>query len=244
MERRLEYEKGPTTDAETEATSETTGEADGAGSRPSLGSELRALPWRAGALFGLGAFLINYAVALQAMVATSGLHGGADGGPGAWTGAGLVMLSSHGASIQGSNDSVPLEIALSLNSATHFSHFVPLVTLVAAGYGLIRYVDRETVRDAATGALTIVPTYLVAMVALSRVARYAPDSPDGGPITEGQDLAMTFAASTVDVVLLAGTVVPATLVLAGGLLAVWPRPLDRLLGEPTDGSAPEAAPRE
>ncbi|WP_255169449.1 hypothetical protein [Natrononativus amylolyticus] len=233
MERQLEYEKGPQTDDEPTAASATDGRDDA----PANGlRSVRGLPWRAGLLFGLGSFLLTYGVTLQAVAATASLYGTGEGGPGAWVSAGLVTLSNHGVSIAGDVTTeggapLPLEISTALSSSTYVSHFVPLLALAAAGYGLVRYTERTTVRGAVGAAVTIVPSYLAGMVALAVLTRYTYDPAETAGMTGGGDEVVTFAAPLGETVLLAGLVVPTTLAVVGGLLAIWPRPLDRLLGE-------------
>lgn len=233
MERELEYEKGPFPDGDADDRETTTDRPD----RPTSGLRaIRALPWRVGLLFGLGTFLVNYAVTLRTVAAVGGLYGQDGSGPSEWVVAGFILLSNHGATIRGEVEGLPLEVALTFSGATSLSHSVPLVTLVAAGYGLVRYADLETVREAAAGALTIVPSYLVSMLALAWLARYTYDPNEHRGGVNAPEEVTTFAASLPEAALLAGVLVPATFVLAGGLLAIWPRPLDRLLGE----TAPDA----
>ncbi|WP_254521669.1 hypothetical protein [Natrinema caseinilyticum] len=178
-ERRFEYEKGPRLEDERE-TDESDSEAvgdDGSDDGPHRERhQLVVRPWKAGAVAGVGAFTVVFAVLYQlagAMVA-GGAFGGSQDRPSRWVMTGLITLGNHGVTIEHGGETIRGGFGYVRGLTSHVGALVPIAVLLAAGYLLVRYVRLETRREAGLAIGSLIGSYIILVTGLSTIARWTP----------------------------------------------------------------------
>lgn len=213
-------ERAPSTESpsDREPTAERTATAKGAGTD---------LPLKQGGIFGAGAFLLSYLGTL--MVVYGALSAGgvvADNTASAWQISGMALLSSLGVTVRAGEDPTSLLTASGL-SANHVILLiaVPVITvgtaaaLTAAGYGLVRYTDTDTLAGSVKTSLLLVPGWLVLTLVMAVLSSW--ESSAG----------TSYSVATGEAFLFAGLLFPALFGLVGGLLARWPEPVDEAMAK-------------
>ncbi|MFU8867992.1 hypothetical protein [Natronococcus sp.] len=231
-ERRLEYDKGPSLDDESPEADPDDG--NGGDDDPERSVErgrrptVEAPPWAVGAASGLGAFAAVFLVSYQlagSMFGT-GLFAQVENEPSRWVISSFTMLGSHGATIVEGEEAARGLYAPTGMFASHVSALVPLVVLGLVGYLLVRYVRLETPRCAGIFVGTLTASYVVPLVALGSVTRWAPEErdPAAGEVG-GQPEALSIAVDASMV--LSTTLSVALFVSLGAAVAALPRLLER-----------------
>ncbi len=237
MDRQLEYDKGPAVDEQETAT-----DSDDAAPRDDASSgnggdsgheelglvESARRSGKAGLGFGVGSFVVVYALSYQLAAAmfSGGMFAGAEDQPSRWIVAGLTMLGSHGAQIIEGEESVQMAFSVYGSLTSHVSAFVPVLVLSLAGFLLVRYLRtsrfEETVRNSAIAGSVFVSSYVLLAVALAEVATWAPEEAEtagGGTAGTGEESdAIAVAVDSSMVLTTTGTVV--AFLVVGGLVAV------------------------
>jgi hypothetical protein len=244
-ERRLEYDKGPSLEDESQGSDRRDGPDDGdddpdrsieRGRRPPV----EAPPWAVGAASGLGAFAAVFLVSYQlaGSLFGTGLFAQVENEPSRWVVSSFTMLGSHGAVIVEGEEAARGLYAPMGMFASHVTALVPLLVLGLVGYLLARYVRLETARSAGVLVGTLTATYVVPLVALGTVTRWAPEESDPGAGEVGSEPGMLSVAVDVSMVL-STTLSIALFVSLGAAVAALPRLLERAPIETTteDGSA-------
>lgn len=220
-ERRFEYDKGPDLeDEEPAAENDTDGDGSDPVDAPPRGrTQLPVPPWKAGAVSGASAFAVVFAVTYQLVGAmfAGGLFGGAEDQPSRWVTTGLVMLGSHGATIEHGEETIRGAFGFVRGLTSHVSALVPIVVLVVAGYLLVRSVRLETRQDAGLALGSLIACYIVPTAALAALARWTPEtSPNSAQ--EAETIAIATDLSLI--VAIGGTTI--TFVAIGAAIAAVP----------------------
>lgn len=219
--RRFEYEKGP--DLEDEPVpeeSDTGGDESGSNDGRDGRRRLTVSPWKAGALTGVSAFAVVFAVTYQLVGAmyAGGLFAGVGDKPSRLTATGLTILGSHGATIDHGDETIRGAFGAFRGLTTHVSALVPVVVLLGAAFLLVRYVRLETHREAGRTLGSLVLCYVGSTAGLVTVARWTAEGGSGGP-REPKTIAV--AADPSLLVAIGGTAL--TFVAIGAAVAALPR---------------------
>lgn len=181
------------------------------------------LPLKEGAVFGAAAFLLSYAVTWAMTVTTFAANAVDTSGdvPGTLTVAGWSLLANLGSSIEMDGEAVSIGRELGAANPAGYSTMIVLtfLVIVAAGFALARYDGADDLESAAKSAVLIVPGYLVLALLFAVATSWESDAN------------IEFAVATGDAVLYSGILFPALFGLIGGLLAVWPAPVDRVMAQ-------------
>ncbi|WP_247003385.1 hypothetical protein [Halosolutus gelatinilyticus] len=235
--RRLEYDKGPRLDSETEDRGDDGSAPDERDESSDDGRYLTAVPpWAAGLVSGTSAFAIVFAVTYQivsAMDATGALSGPEEG-PSRMVLTGFVNLAGHGAVIEANGEPVRMAFSgrISGGLTSHLTPLIPIVALLAAAYLLVRHVPLETRRDVGLALGATVTSYVVLTVGLATTAEWTPeDRPEAETIAVAVDAATVMAVARTAIVFVA----------IGAALAALPRILKLESTDSDEGSADEPA---
>lgn len=177
------------------------------------------LPLYEGAIFGAGAFVVGYLTMLMLVLSRLSATGTEleSQDPGSWKVAIWMFLGHQGVGLEADGEVVPIAEVGQLG-ANSILYFVPLVALVAAGYGIVKYVDGDSLEDNLKAAALIAPGYLVLSLVFALLAGH-----------EYTDAEISVSLVTADAILYAGVLYPVVFGMIGALLASWPRPVDRIL---------------
>lgn len=190
------------------------------------------LPFAEGAVFGAGAFLVNYLVAYATTASAMAAKGAAPiDAPGTWKVAAWSLLSTLGVGLERAGErTTPAEVAVLVETRLEggmavvepsaVAYLLPLVVLGAAGYGIATYCGADDVEEAVTAAVAIVPAVLACSVTFAVLSAHSFDV--AGDVT-------TARLITGEAILYAGILYPATFGILGGRLAVWSAPVDLVL---------------
>ncbi|MFC4540674.1 hypothetical protein ACFO5R_01880 [Halosolutus amylolyticus] len=181
------------------------------------------LPLKEGAVFGAAAFLLSYAVTWAMTVTTFAASAVDTSGdvPGTFTVAGWSLLANLGSAVEMEGEPISIGSELGAASPAGYSTMIVLTFLiiVAAGFALARYEGAEDLESAAKSAVLVVPGYLVLALLVAVATSWESNAN------------IEFAVATGDAVLYSGILFPALFGLIGGLLAVWPAPVDRVMAQ-------------
>lgn len=212
MERRLEYDKGPSLEDD-----EPANDRDDDEPSPSIG--LEGVPWKVSSVAGVGAFAAVYAVAFQLVNAVYGFSPPENELEiGRATAAGLLTLGSHGATIDPAMDWFRYGLQVLLLFAPLLVALTALVVLIGTGYAVTRYVGPDSLGETVATAACVVPGYFLAAVLTARVATHTPELPDDARSSAQEEIG-TLAVSVDATFVLVFVLVPLTAALVGALVA-------------------------
>lgn len=183
--------------------------------RESAERRIETLPVKEGFVFGAGAFLFSYVLAL---VTTASVQAGtslaSSETPGVLTAAAWSLLVNLGVGLEQGGQAVS---GSDVSGAAIFDPVMALVlvgVVAAAGYLLVRYTGADDVESAVKTSVLVATGYVVFAPLLALLATWTPQT--GPPVSP----------AVLEAVFYAGVLVPAVFGVGGGLAATWPEPVD------------------
>jgi hypothetical protein len=199
------------------------------------------LSWEPGAILGAGAFIVGYVLFYHLTNVLSTYQGGSEEGVSTWVAAGWTYLAALNVGLEANSAEAALSQIPQVGAPISvITLLIPPITLIAAGYLLVSYVDPEEPVEVVKTSLLLVPPFLVLSLvsAFLMSHSFTADAPVDSLAATVEGISTENTPNTIDVspalsdaVLYAGILYPALFGIVGGAIARWQQFTDELVAQ-------------